>query len=154
MAPAQPLAHGLEREGDLRYQDLGRAAGDPGMHGDPADVATHHLAHDHPVMGLGRGLEPVDGLGGDLHGGVEPEGHLGPREIVVDGLGYPHHREAPSVPRRSATPRVSLPPMATTASSSSALMVATTRSGPSSVANGLVRDEPRMVPPLVRIARQ
>ncbi len=49
---------------------------------------------------------------------------------------------------RSAAPRVSSPPMATTASSPSAGAVARTRSAPSSVAKGLVRDVPRMVPPL------
>ncbi len=38
-------------------------------------------------MGLGGGLQPVYGLGGDAHGGVEAEGAVGGRDVVVDGLG-------------------------------------------------------------------
>ena len=94
VAPLQPLAHVVDVEGDLGHEDLGRAPGDPGVGGDPSDVATHDLAHDDPVMGLGRGAQPVDGVGGDLHGGVEPEGHLGPRQVVVDGLRDPHGVDA------------------------------------------------------------
>ena len=37
-------------------------------------------------MRLRRGPQAVDGIGGDLDGGVEPEGHLRTRQVVVDGL--------------------------------------------------------------------
>ena len=52
-----------------------------------------------------------------------------------------------------ATPRVSSPPMATRASTSRSARVASTRSGPPSILNGLVRDEPRIVPPRGRVPR-
>ena len=48
----------------------------------------------------------------------------------------------------SATPSVSSPPMATSASNFIRLMLSMTISPPSSSLNGLVRDVPRMVPPL------
>ena len=154
VAPPQPLAHGVEVEGDLGDEDLGRAAGHAGMGGDPSGVATHHLADDDPVVRLGRRPQPVDGVGGDLHGGVEPEGDLGPGQVVVDRL-RAHRRPAPRAsPRRSATPSVSSPPMATRASTPRAARVATTRSGPPSTAKGFVRDVPRMVPPMGMMSRQ
>ena len=44
-------------------------------------------SHDHhPVVRLGGRVEPVDGVGGDLHRGVEAERELGGREVVVDRL--------------------------------------------------------------------
>ena len=64
------------------------------MDGDPTHMSPHHLAHDDPVVGLGRGLQAVDRLGGDLDRRVEPEGHLGPGQVVVDGLGHADDREA------------------------------------------------------------
>ena len=90
--PPQPLAHGVEIERDLRHQDLGRPAGHPGVGGDPAGVPPHHLADDDPVVRFGRRPQPVDGVGGDLHGRVETEGDLGPGQIVVDRLRHAHHR--------------------------------------------------------------
>ncbi len=50
--------------------------------------------------------------------------------------------------RRLATPRVSSPPITTRASMRSAARLARTRSGPSSWAKGLVREVPRIVPPI------
>ncbi len=125
----QPLAHGVESKGDLGHEDLGRAAGHTGVGGDPADVAAHHLAHDDPVVRLGRRPQAVDGVGGDLHGGVEPEGDLGARQVVVDGLGDPD-AWTPMVASRLATPRVSSPPMATRASTPCAARVADDLLGP------------------------
>src|SRR5690606_12387355 len=42
----------------------------------------------HAVVALSGGVEPVDRVGADLHCGLEPEGHLGRGDVVVDGLGY------------------------------------------------------------------
>ena len=39
-------------------------------------------------MGLGGGVQPVDGLGGDADRGVEAEGVVGGGQVVVDGLGH------------------------------------------------------------------
>ena len=39
-------------------------------------------------------MEAVYGLGGDLHRRLEPEGHLRPADVVVDGLRHADHRES------------------------------------------------------------
>ena len=57
-------------------------------------VAAHHLDDHHAVVRLGRGVEAVDGLGGDLHGRVEAECHVGAAEVVVDRLRHAQHRQA------------------------------------------------------------
>ena len=57
------------------------------MQGDPADVPAHDLGDHAAVVGFAGGAEPVDGLGGDLHGGVEAEGVVRGVEVVVHGLG-------------------------------------------------------------------
>ena len=68
-------------------------------------------------------------------------------------LGTPTTATPCSACSRLATPRVSSPPMATRASTSRSARVASTRSGPPSILNGLVRDEPRIVPPRGRVPR-
>ena len=78
----------------LGDEDFGRTAGDSCVGGDPSGVPPHHLADDHPIVGLRRGVQPVDGLGGDLHGGVKAERDLGGGEVVVDGLRHPDDRNA------------------------------------------------------------
>ena len=57
------------------------------MQGDPANVAAHDLGDHAAVVRLTGGPEPVDGFGGDLHGGIETEGVVGGVEVVVHGLG-------------------------------------------------------------------
>jgi len=59
----------------------------------------------------------------------------------------------PSSASRAATPSVSSPPMATSASMPLPARVALTASGPPSTLYGLVRDEPRMVPPRGSVPR-
>src|SRR5437762_2918651 len=83
VAMADPLADVVDVEGLLGDQDDVGATGHAGVGGDPAGVAAHDLADHDPVVGLGRGVEPVDGVGGDLDGGVEPEGEVGGRQVVV-----------------------------------------------------------------------
>ena len=51
-----------------------------------AGVPAHHLDDHHPVVRLRGRVQPIDGVDAHLHGGVEPEGELGGRQIVVDGL--------------------------------------------------------------------
>ena len=53
----------------------------------------------------------------------------------------------------AATPSVSSPPMATSASMPSAARVSRQRSTPPSILNGLVRDDPRIVPPRGSVPR-
>ncbi len=62
-------------------------------------------------------------------------------------FGTPTTATPDSSPRRAATPRVSSPPIAISASIRSRASVSRTRVGPSSDWNGLVRDVPRIVPP-------
>jgi hypothetical protein len=83
----------LDVERHLGDQDHRGAAGDTRMGGDPAGVAPHHLDHHHAVVTLGRGVQSVDRVGGDLHGRREPEGELGAHHVVVDRLRHTDDRE-------------------------------------------------------------
>jgi hypothetical protein len=71
-----------------------RAAGDAGVERDPAGVAPHHLQDHHPVVALGRRVQPVDGIGGHGHRRVKAEGVVGGGEVVVDGFRDGHHGDA------------------------------------------------------------
>ena len=82
-----PLADLLDCLRLLGDQDGVGAAGHARVQGDPAHVAAHDLDDHTAAMGLGRGAQTVDGLGGDLDGGVEAERVVGGFEVVVDGLG-------------------------------------------------------------------
>ena len=94
----------LDVERPLGDQDHVGAAGEPRVEGDPAGVAAHHLDDHHPVVRLGRRVQAVDRVGGDLHSGVEAERHIGPAEVVVDRLRHTDHRQAVLAvePRRGA----------------------------------------------------
>ena len=92
VAAGDQPAHLVDVEGALGDEDHVRAAGQAGVQRDPARVAAHDLQQHHPVVALGRGVQAVDGLGGHLQGGVEPEGLVGGAEVVVDGLRHAHHR--------------------------------------------------------------
>ena len=80
--------------GLLRDEHHRRPTGDPGVGGDPAAVAAHHLDDHHPVVALGRRVQPVDGVGGDLHRGVEAERDVGALDVVVDRLRDADDRQA------------------------------------------------------------
>jgi hypothetical protein len=66
----------------------------PGVRGDPARVAAHDLDDDDAVVRLGGGVQAVDGVRGDLHRGVEAEGHVGAGQVVVDRLRHADHLHA------------------------------------------------------------
>ena len=53
-----------------------RAAGDARVQGDPPGIASHDFNHHHAAMGFGRCVKAVDGVGGDMQGGVKSERHL------------------------------------------------------------------------------
>ena len=89
------------------------------MQRDPAGVPAHHLDDEHPVVRLGRRVQPVDRVDRDLHGGVEAERVVGGVEVVVDGLRYADDVAARARASCVATPRVSSPPMAISASTPS-----------------------------------
>jgi hypothetical protein len=69
-------------------------AGEAGVQGDPAGVPSHHLDDQRAVVRLGGGVQPVDGVHGDLHGGVEAERVVGGAQVVVDGLRHADDVEA------------------------------------------------------------
>ena len=68
--------------------------GDAGVQGDPADVAAHDLGHHAPLVRVAGGAEAIHRLGGDVHGGVEPERVVGRPQVVVDRLGNAEHVDA------------------------------------------------------------
>ncbi len=49
----------------FRNEDDVGAAGDTGGIGDPARIAAHDFDDDDAVVGVGGGVNAVDGLGGD-----------------------------------------------------------------------------------------
>ena len=102
VAAADQAAHLVDVERPLGDQDHVGAAGEPGVERDPARVAAHHLDDHHAVVALGRRVQAVDRVGGDLHGGVEAEGHVGAAEVVVDRL---RHARAPAGRARRAAGR-------------------------------------------------
>jgi hypothetical protein len=79
---------------DLGQQDDVGVAGDTGVHGDPAGIAAHQLDDPDPLVGLGGGVQAIDGLGRDGYGGVEAQRGVGAQQIVVDGLWDAENRHA------------------------------------------------------------
>ncbi len=153
-AAADQLADPLEVERQLGDQDHVGAAGEPGVEGDPAGVAAHHLDDQHPVVAVGGRVEAVDRLHRDVDRGVEAEGVVGGAEVVVDRLRHADDRRCrASSCRREAAPSVSSPPIAISPSTPSAARFSAIRSAPPSSAKGLVREEPRIVPPRGRMPR-
>src|SRR5690606_6665484 len=75
------VERGLGGEDDLR------SPGDPGLDGDPPGLPAHELDDHDPVVALRSGVDPVDRLGGDVHGRVEADGAVGAGDVVVDRLG-------------------------------------------------------------------
>jgi hypothetical protein len=61
----------VEVEGELGDEDDVGPAGEAALDGDPAGVAAHDLDDHDPVMGLGRRVQAVEGLGDDRDGRVE-----------------------------------------------------------------------------------
>ena len=90
----ESCAHILDVERALGNEDCGRAAGDARMRGDPAAVTAHHLDDHHAIVRLGRGVESIDRIGGDLDSGVEPERDLGALDVVVDRLRHADDRQS------------------------------------------------------------
>ena len=91
-------------ERHFRHQHDVGTAGHPGVDGDPPRVAAHHLHDHHPVVALGRRVEAVDGVGRDLHRGLEPEREVGGGEVVVDRLRDADHRDGRLVGEASGRP--------------------------------------------------
>ena len=80
--------------GDLGDEDDVRAAGDARVQRQPADLVAHDLDDEDTVVRGGGGVDVVDSFGGDVHGALEAEGHVGAVDVVVDGLGQVDDVEA------------------------------------------------------------
>ena len=76
----------IQIERNLRNQNDVRAAGDAGVQRNPSGVAAHHFDHHDAMVRFGRGVQPIDGVGREVHRGVEPEAADGADDVVVDGL--------------------------------------------------------------------
>src|SRR5690606_390490 len=61
---------------------------------DVSCAPAHHLDEEQPAVASGCVAEAVDGLERDVDGGVEPDGHVSPVDVVVDGAGKPHYLDA------------------------------------------------------------
>ena len=90
----------LDVERALRDEDHVGAAGQARVQRDPARVAAHHLDDERPVMALGRRVQAVDRLHGDVHRGVEAEREVGRAEVVVDRLRHADDGDALAVQPR------------------------------------------------------
>jgi len=89
VAALRSSPHPLDVNGSFGHEDLGRPACDAGVGSQSNPRAAHHLAHDHPIVRLGRRVQAIDGVRGDLNGRVKPEGDLGGRESLSIVLGTP-----------------------------------------------------------------
>ena len=56
------------------------------MQRQPAHLMAHNLHDKHPSVGRGSGMDTVDGIGGDIHGALEAEGHIRSPEVIINGL--------------------------------------------------------------------
>ncbi len=66
-------------------------AGNARLQGDPPRMAAHDLQDHDPLVAAARGVQPVHGVGGDLHRGLVAKGVVRAFEVVVDGLGDADH---------------------------------------------------------------
>lgn len=91
-APLHRFANVRHVERFFRDHRVVRAAGHARVQRDPAHVAAHDLDDEDAVVRLGRGVQPVDGLGSHGDGRVETEGVVRGVDVVIDGLGHPDDR--------------------------------------------------------------
>ena len=80
-------AHLFNGVGTLGNEDDICAAGDACVQGEPARLVAHQFHQHAAAVAAGGGVDPVDGLGGNVNGRVETEGHVGAVDVIVDGLG-------------------------------------------------------------------
>ena len=59
----------------------------------PSGAPPHDLAHHHPVVALRGAVQAIDGIGGDLRRGPEPDAGVRSPDVVVDRLGDADHRD-------------------------------------------------------------
>ena len=94
VSAADAVAYLLDIERHFGNEDHVRSPGDSGVEGDPAGVAAHDLDDEDAVMALGRRVQAIDRLGGNLQRRVEAEGEIGGAEVVVDRLRHADDRQS------------------------------------------------------------
>ena len=122
------------------------------MQRDPAGVPAHHLDDEHAAVRLRGGVQAVDRFHGDVDRGVEAERVVGGVEVVVDGLGHADDLHAVLVQGGRDAERV-LAADGDQGLDRKLRRFSSMRSTPPSTFSGLVRDEPRIVPPRGRMPR-
>ena len=155
VAALERVAHLGDVERHLGDQHHRGAAGDARPHRDVAGVAAHDLDHDHPVVRLGGGVEPIDRGGRDVHRGVEPEGDLGGARCRCRSSSAPRCTGTPSVCRVAGDAQCPFAadddePVEVVAGRCVALTVLARRRGTRTAGSATF---PRMVPPRGRIPR-
>ncbi len=94
IAVAQPLRDDGDVEWNFGDQNRVGTARYAGVERDPSGVPAHHLDDHDAVVRLGGGVQPIDGVGREIDGGVEAETVGGPDDVVVDRLRDADDRDA------------------------------------------------------------
>ena len=94
LPPVNPSANIFNGEGNLGDQNHVSAPGNAGMKRDPSGIAAHHFDQHDAMMAFGGGVQAVNGIGGDVQGGVKAKGNLGGGEVVVNRLGHADDMQA------------------------------------------------------------
>ena len=79
--------HTVDIIGLFRQQDNICTACNAGVQRQPASLVAHDLNAHHAAVAACGGVDAVDHIGGNVHGGVEAEGYVGTIDIVINGLG-------------------------------------------------------------------
>src|SRR6476469_8139546 len=94
MAAFDGFSNFLDVKRLLWNQDYVSSSGDTAINGDPAGFAPHHFHHNHAIVRLRSGVNTVNGFCGDAYSRIKAKTKIGPRKIVVDGLGDGHYFHA------------------------------------------------------------
>ena len=80
-------AHTVDIIGLFRQQNNICTTCNAGIQCQPACLVAHDLNAHHAAVAACGGVDAVDHIGGNVHGGVEAEGYVGTIDIVINGLG-------------------------------------------------------------------
>src|SRR5699024_5413486 len=127
-----------------------RTASHAGMQRNPANVAAHDFNNQNTVVGFRRGVQPVNGVGGNGDGGIKTEGVVGSVDVIVNGLGTPM-TGTPLSASHFAPLSVPSPPMAMSASTPASSRLDLMVSNPALNLSGCKRPVPKIVPPRNRM---
>ena len=86
---------GLEIIFRLRHQHRRSAHGQSHIQRQIPGAAAHHLHHRAALVGLHGVPQPVNALHRGVGGSIESDGVIGANNVVINGTGNAHHRNAP-----------------------------------------------------------